>query len=340
MPYNQCAVVDFGNGGTIQHSLENVFGQQAGANLLFYSSLRVYRFVNSTIYRAFISPGVEKFRLSEFLARSPECLEALLLGSEGSTLSYRQQGNTVEPEKAQGIQANKVICDAFLSGCLAYMVHAAQYHQPVISNDMAQSVVARYVLMPTRNEATLFERLLHQDNFGTDGEYPVIDERQLERVKTLGLATTWSEMHNSTRWELGHIHWPAAIIALIDDAFIPRAFGLMENDNWYHVNVLVAKLLSLGWKQVDVYGAGEFFLEVLPHLQANGIEVRNLVDRRAEAGERYRVAGYEVKTLTEVLTQGANRFIISSVAFRDEIAQRISSTAQAEGTKDIQMVGA
>lgn len=337
--FDRCAVVDFGNGGTIQHSLETIFGTRAGANLLFYSSLRIYRFVDKTLYRAFISPGTETFRLAEFLARSPECLEALLLGSEGSTLGYRDCNGITVPVLANGIEANKEICDGFLKGCLAYINIAAKYVQPVITQSAAQSIVARYVIMPTKAEASLFRHLLHQDNFGTDGEYPVIDQAQIDKVKEYGLARTWAEVHNSTRWELGTIHWPAAIIALLDDGFIPRACGLMENDNWYHVKALVAKLVSLGWKRVAVYGAGEFFLEMLPHLQANGIQIEALVDRKAEAGEVMTVAGYPVLPLSDALGKGAKRFIISSVAFRDEIAQRIATTAGALGRKDIQMIG-
>ena len=51
------------------------------------------------------------------------------------------------------------------------------------------------------------------------------------------------------------------------------------------------------------------------------------------------MAGYPVLPLSDALGKGAKRFIISSVAFRDEIAQRIATTAGALGRKDIQMIG-
>lgn len=338
--YGKCAVVDFGNGGTIQHNLETIFDKKAGANLLFYSSLRAYRFVDQTLYRAFISPGTEKFRLSELLARSPECIEGLLLGSQGSTLGYEENTGQVTPCLAQGMAANSGICEAFLSGCLTYMDTAKQFNQPCVSHTTAQAIVARYLLLPTDKEAGLFKVLLHQDNFGTDGEYPVIDEQQIQKVKEHGLAETWVGMNSSNGWEIGQIHWPSAVIALIDNTFIPQVLGLMQNSNRHHVIKIVDQLSALGWTSVSVYGAGEFFREILPFLQSKGITISHVVDRRAESDESITAAGYSVITLQQAFDRGASRFLIASFAFKKEIAERIGGAAKANGLDDIHMISA
>lgn len=337
--FHECAVVDFGNGGTIQHSLETIFQKQAGANLLFYSSLRAYRFVEKTLYRAFISPGNERFRLSERLARSPECVEALLLGSGGSTLSYMERDGRVQPVTGKGIEGNEEICSQFLAGCLSYMDVSHRLDRSAISLESAQAIVARYLLMPTAKEAGLFGELLHQDNFGTDGEYPVIDGEQKKQVIQTGLMETFFESGQSNRWALGDIHWPAGVIALEDNSFLTRAYGLLENDNRFYVESLIKKLIALAWKQVCVYGAGEFFLQMLPYLKQHKIEVLHLVDRRAGGSGTYQVAGYTVITLEQALDDGAKNFVISSHAFRDEIAGRIASAAKERHHDDIRMVG-
>ncbi|GAB5382874.1 MAG: hypothetical protein Alis2KO_42150 [Aliiglaciecola sp.] len=336
--YSQCAVVDFGNGGTIQHSLENIFAESAGANLLFYASLRAYRFVSQTYYRAFISEGTERFSLSKNLSRSPECIEALLLGDKGSTLSYERYKGSVEPVLAEGIPANKAICEQFLAGCLTFLQTAYDHNQPVLNGVTSQAVVSRYLMMPTADEAGLFTKLYHQDNFGTDGEYPIIDDKQVEKVKQHGLETTLFNVLGNRGWELGIIHWPAGVIAIVDDAFIPRSLGLLANDNKYYIRVLLDKLQALGWTSISVYGAGEFFREMLPFFNAHGIQVLHVVDRKAETGEVIIVDGYKVITIHDALDEGANRFIVSSLAFGEEITKNIQKIATQKCMPDVQII--
>ncbi len=338
-PFDKCAIVDFGNGGTIQHCLETIFGIQAGANLLFYSSLRAYRFVNKTLYRAFLSPANEQFRLTERLARSPECLEALLLGSGGTTLEYRQTESGCDPVLAPGIAANDGLCNAFLSGCLSYMKVAHGLSQPSVDQQTVTAIVARYVLMPSHHEAGLFQYLLHQDNFGTDGEYPVIDDAQRAIVATAGLDNTLASSARSNRWMLGEVHWPAGVIALQDNTFLPRAQGLLENDNSLYIEELVNKLSALRWPSVAVYGAGEFFIQLLPHLRQHEITVTHVIDRKAEVSPGYEVAGFKVVTLEHALKENAGHFVISSRAFRDEIADRITKAAAQHNLTHVKMVG-
>ncbi|WP_414830128.1 HAD family hydrolase [Alteromonas sp. H39] len=338
--FENCAVVDFGNGGTIQHCLENIFGSVAGANLLFYSSLRAYRFVDKTLYRAFLSPANTRFRLTERLARSPECLEALLLGSGGTTLEYQCQEEQVSPVLAAGIKANAPLCDAFLAGCLSYLDTAHQLSQPPVEHSTAAAIVARYVLMPTEEEAGLFQHLLHQDNFGTDGEYPVIDEGQINMVASIGLEATLASSTSSNRWKLGELHWPAGVVALQEQAFLARSQGLMENDNIASIEELMKKLLALRWTRIAVYGAGEFFIQLLPYLRQHNIDVTYLIDRKAEVSPGYSVAGIGVVTLEKALNEGADQFVISSRAFRDEIAERITQAAEQQGITHLQLVGA
>lgn len=331
VPLSQCAVVDFGNGGTIQHSLERIFEQQAGANILFYSSERIYRFINETFFHAFIPFDNDKFRVSETLARSPECIEALLLGDTGSTLEYKNQNGTIIPITAMGLQANNGVCNQFLAGVLSFVERSVTREQKTISKNNAMGILARYIGMPTPTEANLFSALLHQDNFGTDGEYPVIDNSQKDWIQKFGLDNSLLDHNRVSRWQLGHIYWPQGVISAIDGDILPQYLGLVKNDNIYYIQQLIQKIIRFNLKNITVYGAGEFYIQTYPYLQQHSIVVDCLVDRRAEVGEPYEIMGQQVVALDLALAQGHKNFVICSMAFREEIAKRIYQMATMKG---------
>jgi len=339
-PFSQCAVVDFGNGGTIQHSLEKIFKQPAGANLLFYSSQRIYRFINDTIFHAFIPFGNDRFKISETLSRSPECIEALLLGDEGSTLEYKEKQGIINPVTAAGLVNNQMLCKQFLAGAEVFMQYAVGPHRPAISKNNAMGLLARYVVMPTPIEANIFRELLHQDNFGTEGEYPVIDDNQLEWLQDFGLDNALLDNSRVSRWQLGHIHWPQGVISSLDGTIIPQYLGLIKNDNIHYIQKLISNILSLNLRHIAVYGAGEFYTQMYPFLQQHGIIIDCLVDRRAEVSEPYEIMGQKVVGLDTALDSGFRNFVICSHAFRDEIARRIHQMASMKGLGSINVLSA
>lgn len=337
-PFSQCAVVDFGNGGTIQHSLEKIFKQPAGANLLFYSSRRIYRFINDTIFHAFIPFGNDRFKISETLSRSPECIEALLLGDEGSTLEYKEKQGIINPVTAAGLVNNHLLCKQFLAGAEVFMQYAVGPHRPAISKNNAMGLLARYVVMPTPIEASIFRELLHQDNFGTRGEYPVISVEQCEQVKNLGLDQTFLNFLRNKEWERGNIHWPNGVLSLSDSTFLPKYLGLAVNDNLYYIQILIKKIQAAGWKRITVYGAGDFYLQMCPYFQQHQIDVDCLVDRRAEVSGQYELMGKPVVSLQSALSQGKTIFVVCSMAFRTEITNRINEQATSMGRGSIQLI--
>lgn len=339
-PFSQCAVVDFGNGGTIQHSLEKIFKQSAGANLLFYSSQRIYRFINDTIFHAFIPFGNDRFKISETLSRSPECIEALLLGDEGSTLEYKEKQGVINPVTAAGLVNNQLLCKQFLAGAEVFMQYAVGPHRPAISKNNAMGLLARYVVMPTPIEASIFSELLHQDNFGTEGEYPVIDDNQLEWLQDFGLDNALLDNSRVSRWQLGHIHWPQGVISSLDGTIIPQYLGLIKSDNIHYIQKLISNILSLNLRHIAVYGAGEFYTQMYPFLQQHGIIIDCLVDRRAEVSEPYEIMGQKVVGLDTALDSGFRNFVICSHAFRDEIARRIHQMASMKGLGSINVLSA
>jgi glycosyltransferase involved in cell wall biosynthesis len=74
----------------------------------------------------------------------------------------------------------------------------------------------------------------------------------------------------------------------------------------------------------SVYGAGNYFQEILPYLLDQGIKIAHVVDRKASEGD-YTVNGYPVVTLIDAINSGANCFIIASHAFSEQIRNDIVS---------------
>ena len=327
--FGDCAVVDFGDGGTIQHSLESIFGSPAKANFLFFATNRIYRFLNQTTYSVFLPPGGLYDRIAERLARSPECIEALLLGSEGSTLSYVDDDGEVRPVTGRALPENSAFCDAFLEGCLTYMDMAHKMELPGLPASQAALLVKRYLMMPCEDEATLFAQLKHQDNFGSDNEFYVIDEEQKTKLKAdSARQQAVAQVTSGGAWQKGELHWPAGVLATEDKNIVPRFMGLLKNDKQQAINFLINRMASLGWRNIGVYGAGEFFVALAPSLRAAGIAVSHLIDRKAGLGKHYQVAGYTVVSVGAALEQGCRRIVIASQAFQQEIKDTIMLEAQ------------
>ncbi|MEG3768083.1 HAD-IA family hydrolase [Alteromonas sp. 14N.309.X.WAT.G.H12] len=337
--FAQCAIVDLGDGGTIQHSLENIFCTQAKANFLFFATQRIYRFIDSTHYRSFLPPDNRFDRISERLARSPECIEALLLGDEGSTLSYREVDNHVVPVTGTAVAGNGVYCEQFKSACLSYLSLALR--EGIAPPDVKQvaAIIKRYIMLPSCSEAALFEYLTHQDNFGTDNEFSVVDASQkLALNKNHEIAEAIEHIVKASHWQKGRLHWPAALIALKNDKLIPQALGLINNDLQNCIYRLVRRLKAMHWNEIAVYGAGEFFIALAPHLKTAGIKVSHLIDRKAELGHQYSVSGYSVQSLDQVLLQGIKRYVVASMAFQQEIVDKINREAVRMDRHDIDII--
>jgi FMN phosphatase YigB (HAD superfamily) len=322
-----CCVVDLGNGGTIQHQIESILKVKSTQNLLLYSSDRIYRYVGSTQYSSFINAGTDERGLRQILFRSPECIEPLLVGDVGSTVGYQDdlQGT---PILTVGLVKNSAIVNAFMQGLLRYFMVHHELGFKHINVEQITPLLFRYVQLPTELEAKLFTRILHQDNFGSNDAYPIVTQLQIHNVETRGLSEFHLNLCQHPQMELGIIHWPQAIITLLDTQFLATQLGLSSMDAQSDVHALVKRIIDNKWTHFSIYGAGLFFEKLLPYLQKNNMHIEYLIDRKAEHSGQYSVAGYSVISVAEALSKGCQKIVISSFAFKEEIAKTIYEQSQ------------
>ena len=334
---SDCTIVDLGGGGTIAHQIEMILEQKSAANLLFYTSERIYRFIGKSAFSGFLNAHNDTRNLRQLISRSAECIEPFLVGHCGTTLGY-QDDEVGSPIIAAGIIENSLIVDAFLDGVLAYFTVHNQVGFGQIAVEQVVPLLLRYIQMPSVEEAGVFKTLYHQDNFGSNAIYPIVTHEQLNQVEQSGVAHFYLKFCNNVAYKTGSIHWPQAVITLLDASFMRKASGVAPSDIFADVTELVERILACGWQRFSVYGAGEFFEALLPYLTENNLKIEHLIDRKAEISGSYEVVGYRVISLDEALSQGCDKIVISSFAFKHEIARNIYAKSLEQNFRTIDVI--
>ncbi|WP_438864918.1 HAD family hydrolase [Neptunicella sp.] len=326
--FRECVTVDFGCGGTAQGAMESIFVQSAKQNLLFYSAGRIYRYLQKTVYSSFIGATNNRWQIRNTLGRSPECIEALMLGDEGSTLSYRQDDNgVVLPVVGRSIPENKAICDNFLAGVLKFIEYQVKFQLSKISDDDCISILARYIKQPTGAESSLFQSIYHQDNFGADTLFPIVCDKQIAEVKKLGIVEMLSKFNQKRRWGYRRINWPQAVVSTLDKHYLFNELGI-NNDNFSHALTLIDKINDKGWDEFAIYGVGMFYETMKPLFEQHNYKINCLIDRKAEFNDSLQVNGEKVLTINDALNSGIPRVVVCSNAFIDEIVDNITVSAR------------
>jgi hypothetical protein len=221
------------------------------------------------------------------------------------------------------LSINSGVFEEFMLGVIAYFKKHVELGFSSISTNEILPILYRYISIPTRLEAELFTLLHHEDNFGASKTYPVISNEQCELVLDEGLDDFYQQFIKTPKYKVGKIHWPQGIFALLSEQFLVERLGLVSGESDNGVLNLLERILDEKWTRFSVYGAGLFFEKLLPSLQENNLKIDYLIDRKADISGQYKVAGFDVVSLENALAGGANKILISSFAFKDEIAKNI-----------------
>lgn len=323
---SDCALLDLGGGGTILYQIEKALGKHSGINLLFYSTQRIYRYINSTSFSSFLGSAQKNNEVSIKLNRSFESIEPLLIGDKGSTLCYVTQNDEVKPVLGSPVRQNNYIVKSFVSGVKSFIDNFHQYGFHSIKPDFALKILMRFLNYPTRFEAMLFTKLFHQDNFGIENIFPVISPEEINLVKKITPDKLWKIINHSPNSYKNSITWPEAVLSYIDEDLFFRLSGISLNRNTENVDLLIAKIVSIGWDSFSVYGAGAFFENLLIEINKYGLNIECVIDRKAETSPFF-YCGFRVTSLDKALEYGSRRFVIASFAFKKEIITLIHQRA-------------
>ena len=333
-------LVDLGGGGTIPLQISKVMSQQAAANLLLYTHQRGCGNSTSIPISSFLPITNETTKAIKKIARSPEVLEAVLVGLEGTTLGYHLAADgRVVPIQAK-VNHNQQYKNNILSFEKGVQVYQLLDQFNKVSDpdfDIRLSClrsIERLIECPLQWEVEHLGALIHEDNFGSEKKYGIINETVLERISKEGVDAFYRKFCKNISYGQRWVAWPQGAISKIDAEFMCDHVGLRESRYKHSQSIETLIELTLGYqvKDVIVYGAGEFFECLEPELMKNNIKISAVVDRKANFGT-YKVMGYDVTRLSECSVADGSVFIIASMSFIDEIKRDIFASLSCRDVK-------
>ncbi|WAF76802.1 HAD-IA family hydrolase [Aeromonas dhakensis] len=323
-------LVDLGGGGTIPSQISKAIQQQPVTSLLLYCNHRGSKNSVITPISAFIPVRTDTIKGIKKIARSPEIFEIVLVGLEGSTLGYRRtaEGRVVprQAEVSYSTQHQQNI-RSFEAGISAYQLWDQSLGIPEPDLDERLSflrMMERLVECPVSSEVRYLGNLVHEDNFGSERSYKVINSSGLARIHSEGIETFYRKFSKNMSYGERWLAWPQGSLSRLDPDLMMDFVGL--RDARYKHAQAIERLLELAQSQqatdVIVYGAGEFFECLVPELAKNSIHIRSVIDKKANFGH-YQVMGYNVISLSECSIPSGTVLIIASASFVEEIRRDI-----------------
>ncbi|MDX7742855.1 hypothetical protein [Aeromonas dhakensis] len=304
--------------------------QQPVTSLLLYCNHRGSKNSVITPISAFIPVRTDTIKGIKKIARSPEIFEIVLVGLEGSTLGYRRtaEGRVVprQAEVSYSTQHQQNI-RSFEAGISAYQLWDQSLGIPEPDLDERLSflrMMERLVECPVSSEVRYLGNLVHEDNFGSERSYKVINSSGLARIHSEGIETFYRKFSKNMSYGERWLAWPQGSLSRLDPDLMMDFVGL--RDARYKHAQAIERLLELAQSQqatdVIVYGAGEFFECLVPELAKNSIHIRSVIDKKANFGH-YQVMGYHVISLSECSIPSGTVLIIASASFVEEIRRDI-----------------
>lgn len=324
------ATIDFGGGATIQHQLSKGLEKKANINFLVYTTARGYGKSTEVNLNSFIPYEAETKKGINLITRSPEILEILLVGREQTTISYAENcEGAVVPLKEEGTYTSKhlQIIDAFEQGVATFQKWAQNLSvtTPNLKDRVAYlKILERLIDCPEKDEVAFLGDLTHEDNFGSNRSYKIINSESLNKLKREGISDTYRQFSRNTSYALSWLSWPQGSITSLDPEFMKDLLQLRTaGDKHLDAVDTLGNLLELNKiKNVIVYGAGEFFLCLLPIINKLNITISSLIDKKAKFGS-YNVAGYAVISLSDCTLKEGDVVLVASAAYIEEIRRDI-----------------
>ncbi|WP_421223461.1 HAD family hydrolase [Aeromonas sp. 602293] len=323
-------LVDLGGGGTIPSQISKAMLQQPMSSLLLYCNHRGSKNSVITPISAFIPVRNDTIKGIKKIARSPEIFEIVLVGLEGSTLGYRRTAEgKVVPRQAEvrySVQHQQNI-RSFEAGVNAYQLWDQSLG--IAESDLSERIsflrmMERLVECPVSSEVHYLGNLVHEDNFGSERSYKVINSSGLARIHSEGIETFYRKFSKNMSYGERWLAWPQGSLSRLDPDLMMDFVGL--RDARYKHAQAIDRLLELMQSQhateVIVYGAGEFFECLAPELIKKSIRIRTVIDKKANFGH-YQVMGYDVISLSECSIPSGSVLIVASASFVDEIKRDI-----------------
>ena len=328
------ALVDLGPGGTIIHQLNDLLENKSSLNLMLYASHRYYsRQVNyDDIITPFFMYKGKNVSLVENLANNAQVIENFLIGTGGSTLSYRLVKDSIEPVLDNSLSDEKRInlVGAFEKGVFTYLDSRLLISKELKVTDELRdectSILSRFVMCPTVEEVNCVGALNFDENF-SNSEYNFFDKDAVSFVKEMGLNSFYAKYQENPFFCIRHnVYWPYGLMTSIDESSCETFLGIKNVD---HQLVLIQDtliyLVQNNLKSICLYGAGELGEMFVRECKKYDLNIKHILDGKAKNGA-YRKFDRDIVALSQDLFDDGDVIVISSVAFENQIRAEIEQT--------------
>ncbi|MBN2524912.1 MAG: HAD-IA family hydrolase [Deltaproteobacteria bacterium] len=259
--------------------------------------------------------------------RSVHFIEMLLNAMAPSCASYGENGPIDLAARfnreAQGriIAAFRKGIDAFFSAAKTFSLKANTFNRTDLTK-----MIARVVEYPTPKEALHIGALEFDTGKGSSQISKLIDDGHLAYATKVGLDTLYSDFVSNATYEVRHMPWVQGVITALNPVYFQKFFGIHGHPNEMAIQLLVSKATGINFP-LFIFGAGDFFLQLLPRLKEASVQIARVMDSRAETAE-FIVADYRVVSMETAFRDKTHATVlIASAAFSRPIKKKIHEFA-------------
>lgn len=331
-------VFDFGANSSMHKKINEIVDDKL-TNVLFYRTKAGFEnslYQKQYTYLAYNERNSYKI---ELLRRTPDIFEILLNGQLGTTLGYKKKGNLTKPiiDKTKMIDNNTIV--PFEQGIDNYFKLAKQYNQKgdIFSSDTILDLLTRVIELPTTYEAKYLGELLINISDNGSKMIPIISKKSINEVKRIGKKKLLQNVKNDLYKDWKKIPWVQGAITVLKPNFIKQTYMYSEDVNQSHIKSLLKELeKKRKISEASVYGAGDFFLKLLPELLLRNIKVKYLIETKPVMKD---FLGYKILSPEEVVLTNENTFIIASGVFSKVMSDHIKKVYKLNDRKIPEVIG-
>lgn len=327
------ATIDIGFFGRIQMWMEQCLTiEQVPHSMKHFLAVGVTeeRLYNGLDFEGMFGTFAENRDLIPTIHRTTDVLEKLISVTEGSTIGYERQKDTIVPLQAEGVD-NEHLTNIAFQGALDFQNEwfAFRRMKPDIADDCLANrretlmILHRLIDMPRKEEAELLADFEADTNFGTNYKKGIITKEHLALAREKGVDFI-DKCNVSYTYQNSNITWPKGTVTMLDEFYyVRRALkNGSQNEIIKSMQEVVEQVQSDGVTEVALYGAGENGRQFYFLCQMYNIDVTCFIDRKESIWGTFKEC-VEVMGLDEAMRRGNDTYIVTSLFSISEISDFI-----------------
>ncbi len=340
---NKSITIDFGGTGSILKNIENILhtDKKKHLNVLFYAHAGSSQKMQHSKLISFLPLNNKTNKEIELIRRNHEFLEILFNGFNNTTLHYKKCKNSIKAitsSNNKSIKRNREKLLAFEKGIDSFFKIAKHYKlkNKLYSKEELLLMISRLIEVPTIDESLAIGSLYRDENYTNTKPIKLISKENLKSINKFGVQESYYQNSLSPNFKINNIPWVQGVITQLDDTYLQNIKSLatkgVNSDSISKILELLEQDKTI--KEIYVYGAGELFKELLPHLQQREINIKSLLDSRAKVST-FSFNGFKVYDIADVKLTDGDCIVVASAVFAVEITKTIIQSSKNKKLKII-----